>query len=114
MGAPTSAIIAETYLQHLEHNQVYNLLIKHQITGYFRYVDDILIIYDENKTHIDMMMMEFNAIHPTINFTKENESHSKLNFLDMTIHRKHNKLNFTTYKKPTSTNILFQHLMSSK
>jgi hypothetical protein len=57
---------------HLEHNQVYNLLIKHQIIGYFRYVDDILIIYDKNKTHIDIIMTEFNKIHPTLNFTIEN------------------------------------------
>jgi hypothetical protein len=44
MGAPASAIIAETYLQSLEHNQVYNSLTNHKIIGYFRYVDDILII----------------------------------------------------------------------
>jgi hypothetical protein len=65
MAAPTSAIIAETYLQNLEHNQVYNLLTKHKIIGYFRCVDDILIIYDKNKTHIDIIM----TVHPTINFT---------------------------------------------
>jgi hypothetical protein len=51
MGALTSAIIAETYLQNLEPNQVYNLLTKHKIIGYFRYVDDILTIYDKTKTH---------------------------------------------------------------
>jgi hypothetical protein len=28
MGAPISAIIAETYLQNLEHNQIYNILTK--------------------------------------------------------------------------------------
>jgi hypothetical protein len=71
MGAPTSAIIAETYLQNLEHNQTYNLLTKHKIIVYFRYVDDILKIYDKNKTHIDTMITEFNIIHPTINFTIE-------------------------------------------
>jgi hypothetical protein len=31
VGAPTLAIIAETYLQNLEHNQVYNLLTKHKL-----------------------------------------------------------------------------------
>jgi predicted NodU family carbamoyl transferase len=50
VGVPTSVIIAGTYLQSLEHNQVYNFLTKHKIIGYFRYVDDILIIYDKNKT----------------------------------------------------------------
>jgi hypothetical protein len=31
MGASTSAIITETYLQNLEHNQIYDLLTKHKI-----------------------------------------------------------------------------------
>jgi hypothetical protein len=49
MGAPTSAILAEVYIQHMEHKQLYPILTRHQIMGYFRYVDDILIIYNQNK-----------------------------------------------------------------
>jgi hypothetical protein len=41
MGAPTSATIAETYMQYMEHTQIYSILIKQQIVAYFRYVDDI-------------------------------------------------------------------------
>jgi hypothetical protein len=44
MGAPTSAIIAEFYLQNLEVTHRTHLSSKHKIAGYFRYVDDILII----------------------------------------------------------------------
>jgi hypothetical protein len=101
MGAPVSAVLADP--QHLEHNQVHTILIKHQIIAH-----DIVIIYN-NKTHIDTIMMEFNAIHPAINFTTENESDKKLNFLDMTIHRKNKKINFTINRKPTSTDILIHN-----
>jgi hypothetical protein len=58
MGAPTSALIAETFLQNLEHSHIYSILTKYKIIGYFRYVDDILITYDKNKTHIDTMITE--------------------------------------------------------
>lgn len=52
LGMPTSAVVAETYLQHLEHNQLYTILIKYQIIGYFSYIDDILIISDvSNHIH---------------------------------------------------------------
>jgi hypothetical protein len=51
MGAPTSAILAEIYIQYLEHKQLYPILIKQKIIGYFRYVDDILIIYNGKRTH---------------------------------------------------------------
>jgi hypothetical protein len=52
MGAPTSSVLAETYIQHMEHKQIYPILIKQQTMAYFRYVDDILMIYDQNKTNI--------------------------------------------------------------
>jgi hypothetical protein len=52
MGAPTSVILAEVYIQHMEHKQLYPILTRYQIMGYFRYVDDILIIYNQNKTNI--------------------------------------------------------------
>jgi hypothetical protein len=63
MGAPTSAILAETDLQHMEYEQIYKIyqiLIRQQITGYFRYVDDILIIYGQNKTNIEYTHNELN------------------------------------------------------
>jgi hypothetical protein len=109
MGASTSAIIAQTYLQNLEHNQIYNFLTKYKLIGYFRYIDDILIIYDINNIHIDTMINEFNTKHPMINFTIENEENNKLNFLDLTIHRKHNKLDYTVCRKSTVTHILIHN-----
>jgi hypothetical protein len=44
MFAPTSSILRETYTQHVEHKQMYTILIKQQKI-YFRYVDDILMFY---------------------------------------------------------------------
>jgi hypothetical protein len=86
MGAPTSAITSEAYIQNMEHKQIFPILIKHKITGYFRYVDDILIIYDQAKTNTDQTLGDFNE-QPTIKFTIEKESHNSINFLDLTIHR---------------------------
>jgi hypothetical protein len=41
MGALSSALLSEIYLQHIEHNQILDHLIKHKIIAYHRYVDDI-------------------------------------------------------------------------
>jgi hypothetical protein len=54
MGAPTSSILSEFYLQHLENIKIHNLLLDHNIEGYFRYVDDILVICNENRTNINV------------------------------------------------------------
>jgi hypothetical protein len=53
MGAPTSAILVEIFIQHLEHNDIIRILRKHHIIDYYRYVDDILIINNEDHTNIE-------------------------------------------------------------
>jgi hypothetical protein len=69
----------------MEHKQIYPILLKHKIIGYFRYVDDILLIYNQNKTNIKEMLAEFNKQQPRIKFTIEKEKHKSINFLDLTI-----------------------------
>jgi uncharacterized protein YaaW (UPF0174 family) len=93
MGAPTSATLSETFIQHLEHTIIYEILKKHQLIDYCRYVDDILIIYNEHHTNIDNMSDEFNRIHPKIKFTIEKETQNKINYLDLNITKEGNKLN---------------------
>jgi len=46
MGAPSAAILSEVFLQYLEHTKIVDILVQHNIIGYFRYVDDTLVIYD--------------------------------------------------------------------
>jgi len=44
MGAPISSILSEIYLQYIENTVIYDILLKHHIVLYFRYVDDILMV----------------------------------------------------------------------
>jgi hypothetical protein len=120
MGAPSSAILAEVFLQEVEHNEIYTILKKYNIEGYFRYVDDILIIYDSQSTNIANMLIEFNNIHKNIQYTREDETNNSINFLDITIHRTASKLTYGIYRKPTTTDTMIhqtschpqQHKMS--
>jgi hypothetical protein len=52
MGAPSSGIIAEIFIQSLEHSHLPSLAQKHRLINYFRYVDDILLICDSSHTSI--------------------------------------------------------------
>ena len=87
MGAPTSSIFSEIYLQSLENQEIHQLLKKHNIKGYFRYVDDILIIYDKNTSNIHDITEDFNNITPELKFTLEKETNHQINYLDITIQR---------------------------
>jgi hypothetical protein len=62
MGAPSSRLIAEIFLQHTEHTHLAHLTHKHRIINYCRYVDDILLIYDFTHTSIQMILEDFNLL----------------------------------------------------
>jgi hypothetical protein len=81
----------------MEHTQTYPILIKQQIIAYFRYIDDILIIHDQNKTNIDFTLTEFNKLQQTIKFTIEKEQQESINFLDLLIHRTEKSFQFAIY-----------------
>jgi nucleoside-specific outer membrane channel protein Tsx len=66
MGAPASGILAAIFIQYLEHTKIMNVLKKHHIIDYYRYVDGLFNIYNEDTTNIDNTLADFNSIHPNI------------------------------------------------
>jgi hypothetical protein len=104
-GAPSSAFLAEIYLQYLEHNQILNLLIKHKILSYHRHVDGILITYNVLNTDINKTLSDFNSLHNKIQFSIENEANNPINFLDLTISRLHSNLQLGIFRKHTITDV---------
>jgi hypothetical protein len=109
MGAPTSAILTEVFIQYLEHTIIFDILMKHQIIDYYRYADDILIIYNSHKTNIENTLYEFNNIHPNIKFTIEKEVNNTINFLDLSINKADNNLQLGIYRKPTTTDSIIHN-----
>jgi hypothetical protein len=103
MGAPTSAILSEIYMQFVENNVIYNILKTHNIKGYFRYVDNILIISNTIESNIYEVLNDFNQIASKLKFTIEEEIDRRLNFLDITIQQGQNHITTNIYRKPTTT-----------
>jgi hypothetical protein len=64
MGAPTSSVLSEIYLQFIEHTAIYTVILQNNILGYFRYVDDILIAYNDSIAYINKVLDSFNNEHP--------------------------------------------------
>jgi len=103
MGAPTSGLIADFFLKNLENIHLAHLAEKHKITGYFRYVDYILLIYVSDHTNIQDIANDFNTLHPNLKFTTEMETNNTLNYLDITLHRTPTGWKTSIYRKPTFT-----------
>jgi hypothetical protein len=101
MGAPTSSIFSELFLQFMEHTALYDILTQNQVLGYFRYVDDILLVYDAPSTNIDTVLNQFNTATSPLQFIIEPER--QINFLHLTIFRDTHQLSYGIYRKATTT-----------
>ena len=74
MGTRTFSMTSEIYLQYIENTKIFQILVKHKIEGYFRYVDDILFTYKQDQTNIQEVLDNFNNLTPNIKFTLEEEN----------------------------------------
>jgi hypothetical protein len=101
MGSHISITLAEIYLQFFE-----ELIVKYwkatgEITYYIRYVDNIIIISDQNKINQDSITNYINSIHKYFEFKLTEEENQNINYLDLSIHRNNNNRQLGIYRKPT-------------
>jgi len=80
--------------------------------NYFRYVDEILLIYYSLHTDIHAILHEFNFIHPHLQFTQETEQNNAINHLDITIHKTLTNIKISIHKKPTFTDSIIPYISS--
>jgi hypothetical protein len=109
MGAPSSNIISETFLQHIEHTHLPHLTQKHRLVNYARYVDDILLIYDSLHTDLQSILHDFNSLHHNLHFTGETERNNAISFLDITIHKNPTNIRISVHRKPTFTDTIIPY-----
>jgi hypothetical protein len=69
-------------------------------------MDDILIIFDSNYTNTEMILNDFNSLHPKLQFMAETEKDHTLNYLDIPIHRTSTNMRTAIFRKPTFTDTI--------
>ena len=106
MGAPSSSILSEVYLQYIENTEALSILNKPGIEGYFRYVDDILLICNKHIIDINDTVTLFNSLSPILKFSLEVETNNRLNYLDLTVIKDRNGFSYEIYRKPTATDTI--------
>jgi len=102
MGSPISIALEEIYLPCFE-----KLIVKHrkepgEITYYRRYVDDIIIISDQNKINEYSFTNYMNSKHKYLEFKLTEEENQNISYIDLSIHR-NNNIQLGIYRKPTQT-----------
>ena len=89
--------LEETYIKHCLENK--------EITYYKRYVDDILMIFDQNKTDEHTIHNFMNNVDKHLEFKMATEEHSITNYLDLAINRNTDNIELCIYRKPTYIDI---------
>jgi hypothetical protein len=72
------------------------------IIYYTRYVDDILLMYDNKRINPDIIHEYINQIHSNLQLNPTHENNGSINFLDLLIIRNPNNLKIDIYRKPTT------------
>jgi hypothetical protein len=106
VGATISSIVSELCLQYVEHTYIVDMLNQRKKLGYFRYVDDFLIVYDNTDTDLVNVVQRFSSIHRTLLFSKQGETDYSLIFLYVTLRRTGSNFTVTVFRKPTTDGII--------
>jgi hypothetical protein len=68
-------------------------------------VNDIFIIYDQNKITPWHILEQFNAQHKELQFTINEETNNQIEYLDLKLTNKQGQVEIGVYRKPTMTDV---------
>jgi hypothetical protein len=107
MGAPSSSIISEIFLQHIELTHLPHLSRKHRLANYAWYADHTLLIYASQHTDLYSNLHDFNSLHQNLHFTGEIEQNNTVYYPDITIHKTPSNIKISVYTSPPLQTPLF-------
>ena len=110
MGTRMAPSYANLFMGNFEHLAIENAPLKPIV--WWRYIDDIFMIWTEGEDNLKTLINYLNSIHPTIKFTHEysNSSNQSLPFLDVQVHLNNNQIQTDLHTKPTDKH---QYLLKS-
>ncbi|XP_023232808.1 uncharacterized protein LOC111632569 [Centruroides sculpturatus] len=99
MGSPLSAVLAELIMRCVEHSVFkFPLTIAYPLI-YLRYVDDILLVWQDTEDSFRVLEHHLSKMYVTIHFMWEKEVGRKIAFLDLHIQKSQEGLKFSVYHK---------------
>ena len=107
IGTKMAPAYANLFMGRFEKQALEGAKIKPYV--WWRYRDDIFMIWTGNEDELREFIEYLNNLHPTIKFTSE-QSSSSVAFFDTTVSLKDGKISTDLYVKPTDTH---QYLLSS-
>ncbi|CAJ0965680.1 unnamed protein product [Ranitomeya imitator] len=117
MGANMAPSYANLVMEVLEEDLVYVSHHFRYVLGWWRYIDDVFLLWTGTETELDEFHSYLNTVDLTIKFTLV-KSWTEIQFLDVLVEQKNGQLITTLYVKDTDRNNLLlydsQHPCSMK
>jgi hypothetical protein len=101
MGTSVAPTIANIYMWELENNlfsKLNNINSKLIPKKYYRYLDDIFVIWDQSLEELINFRDIFNSMDPNIKLTMSYDFNT-IDYLDLIIYKNNNKINFKVHQK---------------
>ena len=99
MGSPLGPVLANIFVG-IQEERLFTRTSKPSL--YYRYVDDTFAIFDSRDEAVNFLS-ELNGLHPSLQFTHEDEVNKQLPFLDVLVERRDDSFVTSVYRKPTFT-----------
>lgn len=110
MGSPLSPLLADIFMDNLENEYILkNNPFTKNILYYYRYVDDILCLWNNDIDVLKEFLSFINSLHQKINFTLEIQNNNSINFLDLKISNLNKRHVFDIYRKPSHTGVVIDN-----
>ena len=111
MGSSLSPVLANLCMEFIEIEFISNCPEDIKPLIWFRYVDDVFIIYQKDEANFNRFLDYVNNLVPSIKFTVEWEMDNKLPFLDVLVHHNPitNAFSFSVYRKPTNSEMYIHY-----
>jgi hypothetical protein len=69
VAAIIASVLSEFRLCYFEDSRIVNILLEYQILGYYRYLDDIILVYHKSLIGTDDTFSEFTSNYGRLTFT---------------------------------------------
>lgn len=108
MGANVAPTYANIFVAHLEETHVYGSHHFSQVLGWWRFIDDVFLIWKGTVDELKCFHEYLNTIDEEVGFTLL-WSKEELQFLDTKVMLTNGALTTTLYKKETDRNTLLRY-----
>lgn len=107
MGSPVAPGYANVFMDMIETQIILQNQLADNVIAWYRFVDDIFVLWKGTEIQLDAFTLYLNSIHPLLEFTITKDP-VEISFLDVKVMKKEGVIHTTLFTKETDKNNLLK------